>query len=89
MITNTYSIKDLELVEGALYDLEKISQLDGVDLTNVIRLIRDRLAMALPDVVNTLKLDDVFRAYKEGLLNWPEDADAILSGEKSIEDFIK
>ncbi|OMH28120.1 hypothetical protein [Motiliproteus sp. MSK22-1] len=89
MLTNTHFIKDLELVEGALYDLEKISQLEGVDLTNMIRLIRDRLGMALPDVVNGLRIDDVLEAHKKGLLNWPEDGKAILKGEKSIEEFFK
>ncbi|RDE18972.1 hypothetical protein DV711_15295 [Motiliproteus coralliicola] len=88
MMTNTHSIKDLELVEGALFELEKISHHDGLQLTNLIQIIRQTLGMALPEVKDTLRLDDLFRAKREGLIKWPEDAEAILNGEKTIDDFV-
>ena len=86
-MTNTDFIADLELVEGALYDLKKISQLD-VDITNFVTLIHDRSNMALPDVTQMLVMHDIMDAHKKGLINWSEDVEAILKREVSIEEAI-
>lgn len=83
-MTNTDFIADLELVDGALHDLKKISQYD-VDITNIITLIHDRLNMALPDVTQMLVMQDIMDAHQKGLISWSEDVERLLKRNVTIE----
>lgn len=85
-MTNEDIKQDLELIETALKDLEKMSGLEnvsGADLQSLIRMIRNRYEDVLGYVVSNMNISELLEVIntegKEAGLKWIEERESLVS----------